>query len=120
MNSNTPKFVHFRHFQQNERPSPKGGVTVCYLPDSEGTVLAASVCSPKDNFNKSIGRKISMGRAQKGKGMVLSMQAKDREDLYKAAHEYATGILEGMSRNHRAMVSDLDIYRAENVINLKT
>lgn len=115
MNSNTPKFVHFRHLQPNEKPSPKGGVTVCYLPHSGGTVLAASVCSPKDNFNKKIGRTISMGRAQKGKGMTLPMRAEDREDLYEAAHAYATGLLEKMSRNHRAMVGDLDIYRSENV-----
>jgi hypothetical protein len=111
MTLNKPKFLHLRRIRFAQ-PAPKGGVTVCYYPTQVGTVLSAAVCSPKDNYNKAMGRKIALGRAQKGSvgTMMLPMKAESEDDLYKAAHEYAIGILKQMSRQHQAMINELDVY----------
>lgn len=45
----------------------KGGVTMCKIKDAEGNVVSMgeSRCHTNDNFNKRIGRDISLGRALK-------------------------------------------------------
>lgn len=47
--------------------SHRGGVTICDIFDEEGNCLSTgmAICSPLDNFNKKIGRDISLGRALK-------------------------------------------------------
>lgn len=49
------------------RFEPRGGATIARILDDNGKLVAegTAVCSPKDNYNKSIGRQISLGRALK-------------------------------------------------------
>jgi len=61
------QFMHFRCMNGNKEIMAKGGMTFCYypIPNSNDAVIAASVCSPKDNFSKKIGCRCSGGRASK-------------------------------------------------------
>ena len=45
--------------------SPRGGLTEARIFDEHGNLVAtgSAVCSPKDQFNKRIGRMIALGRA---------------------------------------------------------
>lgn len=57
------KFMHIR--QPNEKGwASKGGITVAYQLEQRSTsaLCAASFCSPKDRYSKSIGRRISTDR----------------------------------------------------------
>lgn len=47
--------------------SPRGGSTTIELttPDKQQTVIAKSVCSLEDNFNRKMGNEIAIGRALK-------------------------------------------------------
>ena len=40
-------------------------IVFCYLHTNKGTAVGISICSELDEFNKSIGERISFGRAQK-------------------------------------------------------
>jgi hypothetical protein len=48
-------------------PSPKGGETIAKIFDPEGNEVmqGRATCSPLDPFNRSLGRKIALGRALK-------------------------------------------------------
>lgn len=72
-------------------PDPRGGITTCELVE-DGEVIARGIayCSPKDNFNKSIGRAIAEGRARKSLGgRTASMRPAQGtgEDSYGLARE---------------------------------
>lgn len=64
------KFIHLRLYDSwAGRMYEKGGATVAYdlvdNPDSGTTIqYATSMCSMKDNYNKTIGRKVADGRLQ--------------------------------------------------------
>lgn len=49
----------------DERPAPRGGVTMClvYLSGIDTPAIGLSVCSLDDNFNYYRGRQIAYGRA---------------------------------------------------------
>jgi len=48
----------------------KGGLTEVFVTLANGTEAAGyAICSDKDNFNRSIGRNIALGRALKGLGL---------------------------------------------------
>lgn len=52
--------VHFRVYSNNDTPSPRGGVTVTYIPlPGSKHYLGVSVCSLNDNFDRTIGRMYS-------------------------------------------------------------
>lgn len=53
--------------EQGYAISPVGGVTVCNIVNEAGESVAGGVakCCDRDNFNKRIGRDISLGRALK-------------------------------------------------------
>jgi hypothetical protein len=66
-----PYFIHIRDtsrvqrfWDTGEAISPTGGATiaVAYNPDIEAHAYAVALCSPKDNYNKKIGRKVAEGR----------------------------------------------------------
>lgn len=57
------EFVHYRFINQDGTPHSHGGVTVCYLPGPEGARIGVAVCSPRENFNRRLGCRISEGRA---------------------------------------------------------
>lgn len=71
----TIRFTHQRIFDdgvigtryeyKDALPEPSGGVTTAVIYDSDGNYRAAAsaVCSKKDNFNRTIGRDIALGRA---------------------------------------------------------
>lgn len=61
-------FAHFREFNDvwAWQPSPKGGGTVAYRfvekPNHFGVAYTVALCSPKDRFNRKIGRAVAGGR----------------------------------------------------------
>jgi hypothetical protein len=57
------KFMHIRQ-PSPKGWSPKGGITIAYQLEQKSTsaLCAISFCSPKDRYDKSIGRSISRGR----------------------------------------------------------
>lgn len=55
-------------------------VTTCRLVFNGETVLASSVCNPKDNFNKDAGRKLSLARALKD----ASLSKEERTEIWEA------------------------------------
>jgi hypothetical protein len=62
-----------------EKVSHRGGVTVCNLySGSERIGKGVAVCSPLDNFNKRIGRDISLGRALKNLETLKAIQGLKR------------------------------------------
>jgi hypothetical protein len=72
----TVKYIHRREVEPIEKASirhphptvaPRGGITTAFLSDADGRQVAqgVAVCHEKDNYNKRIGRAISLGRALK-------------------------------------------------------
>lgn len=63
------EFSHNRRRSSAHVIEPRGGVTTAYIYEDkvEGRVLATAQahCSDEDNYNKKIGRQISLGRALK-------------------------------------------------------
>lgn len=70
------KFIHFRHgyVAPTKGPDgkdtvtsfyyPNGGATIAYRLDKQGLlIIGASRCSPRDNFNRKVGRAVAHGRA---------------------------------------------------------
>ena len=57
--------THYVLFSAGLKPLPRGGVTTCRLVTEDGAVVSEAVarCSRRDNFNKRLGRSISLGRA---------------------------------------------------------
>jgi hypothetical protein len=64
------KYTHVRQFEKiggQVYMDPRGGMTRCRILDEEGNEVVTSVarCSDEDNYCKSTGRNISLGRAIK-------------------------------------------------------
>ena len=64
--------THFHHLRlpegvRGEEIPTKGGATVAYWQPEPGVVLyAVAHCSPRDNYNKKIGRAVAEGRLYSG------------------------------------------------------
>lgn len=54
-------FIH-RRVLINGKPHNKGGFTVAFREVEDGVEYAYAYCSPKDNFNKALGRIKAEGR----------------------------------------------------------
>ena len=70
MKTDKPQFYHFRLVDQEylDQPASKGGVTICFVPNSVGGYAAGvAICSNFENYNKKIGRLIAEGRTRKAK-----------------------------------------------------
>jgi len=61
------KFVHVRNYTWDGAVHPTGGHTIAYEynPDTRVAAYAVAHCSPKDHYNKKIGRAVSSGRLGK-------------------------------------------------------
>jgi hypothetical protein len=68
------KYIHYRLIS-NGQPKSRGGVTIAYDVDGDHVYYAVARCSPKDNYNKRIGRAIATGRFDKhlGEGTIQSV-----------------------------------------------
>lgn len=63
--------IKWRHNNPNQvtnnlnQVSCNNGFTECFIKDTDGKVYAntTAICSGEDNFNKNVGRKISLARA---------------------------------------------------------
>jgi hypothetical protein len=57
---------HYREYNDQHEPEPKGGATIVDLFDEEGNCVATgtSHCSYEDNYNRSLGANIALGRAE--------------------------------------------------------
>jgi len=63
-------YLHFRPFRKDGRLLARGGVTVCYLPRSDGKVVfGLAVCSILDIYCKRTGRRLAKAVAVGGKEM---------------------------------------------------
>ena len=58
------RYLHYRQTDLEGHLIPKGGATVSYTPTEEGAQVGVSICSPRENFSRRIGRHIATGRAQ--------------------------------------------------------
>ena len=86
-NNNSVRFLHFRNawlcndFDDiDDKPliEGKGGATVAYRREPNGSFsYAVALCSDRDNFNRRIGRDISLGRLVKGPAVVVPEQTLD-------------------------------------------
>jgi hypothetical protein len=56
-------FIH-RRILINGKPHNKGGFTVAFREVTDGVEYAYAFCSPKDNFNKALGRTKASGRLE--------------------------------------------------------
>jgi hypothetical protein len=59
------KFIHLRYFDENNELIQNAGITVAYLlnpADHNLLLVSFARCHPSDNYNKKIGRAISIGR----------------------------------------------------------
>lgn len=67
----TTKFVHLRYGNLLDgRLEAKGGVTIGFdLNDSSKACYTIARCARTDHYNKAIGRAITSGRLQQGKGV---------------------------------------------------
>ena len=84
-NNNSVRFLHFRDVWDindfddlSEKPQieGKGGATVAYQREPNGSFsYAVALCSDRDNFNRRIGRDISLGRLVKGPAVVVPEQS---------------------------------------------
>lgn len=59
--------LHLHPSYEKIDPSPHGGCTFAYVKDAEGNEVARGMaqCSVLDNFDRSLGRTIALGRALK-------------------------------------------------------
>ena len=63
----TIQYLHRRAYSALG-PASRGGYTVAYCESSGGMIeYSIANCSPRDNFNKKIGRDIATGRFQASK-----------------------------------------------------
>jgi hypothetical protein len=58
-----PKRVLTEMFYHSSPTNTDRRFTVCGIINGDTINIGASLCSPKDNFNKKLGRKIARGRA---------------------------------------------------------
>ncbi len=57
------KFVHYRPFDKDGKPSNKGGATVAFVQDAQDpAVFAIAWCNPSDNFYRALGRTKAAGK----------------------------------------------------------
>ncbi len=63
------KYMHLRGM------TSRGGVTIAYETNSDCNTITFAVarCSKDDNFNKSVGREIALGRLLRGHHTVIDM-----------------------------------------------
>lgn len=86
------KFIHLRTYKYGagmfspaKLLSEKGGLTIAYRKLDNGDVeVGEAYCNPQDNFCRRIGRAISTGRINAGKGRIIGnydQQANANESL---------------------------------------
>ena len=63
MNLQKSQFVHYRFANPEGKISPRGGFTLCYIPEGDGCLVGISKCSISQNFSKKRGRSIAAQRA---------------------------------------------------------
>lgn len=92
--------------RKEERPfffytpsNAKRRITICGVVNKEtnSLCLGHAVCSPKDNFNRPNGRKVSEGRARKNPVLVLDINTTETplgKTFYQTAEQIAGSILE--------------------------
>lgn len=66
------KYFHLRFGSDEQGIDNKGGVTLATRLVDGGLHVGVAVCSYKDNFNKSIGRKIAEGRLDAGDIQIVN------------------------------------------------
>ena len=58
------KYLHIRKLDEEDRISPKGGITLAYTCTSSDICLAYAICHDNDLFCYEIARRIARGRLQ--------------------------------------------------------
>jgi len=60
------RFVHTRIDPEAEESYDNRRITLCVVEDENRTFVGQAICNPKDQYNKSIGRKVSLTDAISG------------------------------------------------------
>lgn len=107
--SNHVRYVHFRVHQVYEtidgsyyEVAPRAGVTLGLTADEVGrAVFAVSFCSPRDIYNKQIGRSIVQARIQDPESIYVSHLSADAvmqlcKEVMSAYHEHYEDLLEDL------------------------
>ena len=92
MNRNS--FVHLRPVRNISETAPRGGGTVAYVINDDGTVnLGVSICSHKENFCKKVGRREALRRAMDPKEAIRIPFKLARQDLITIAPSLVRGLM---------------------------
>lgn len=68
-------YIHLRARNPNNTPITKGGTTIAWRINSDGSLeIAVAHCHFKDNFCRRIGRAIAEGRMRVGKSHIIAKQ----------------------------------------------
>ena len=71
------RYLHIRNYDGVQHPEnllPHGGVTFAYERiTSDALLVARADCSPRDNYNKKIGRAVAAGRLEKGQTQIVKL-----------------------------------------------
>lgn len=75
------KFIHIR-------TGLKGGTTIGYSFDGVGNrvVYAVAKCNANENYNKKIGRAVTTGRLNKGRGQIVNIPEGEKITDFIIAH----------------------------------
>ena len=86
METGNVRIQHFRNRSPLGNYDPKGGFTIAYTynADRHGNgkgdstmELSIALCSPRDCFNKSIGRSLAIGSFEKGDTILFPIKDRD-------------------------------------------
>ena len=110
---------HFHHFRiVNKNPdcrssvTSRGGATVCFHPEPEydRTTVGIAICSPLDNFNKSIGRAKALGRTHCSIDVQLITiipRVMSADDTLDTAYDLIAAAFERICRRHNRPMPEI-------------
>ena len=89
------KHRHYRVIGQDGQINSRGGATLAYTDNGDGTVVGAvAYCNPKDNYCKAYGRAKSAGRLKQNAANNFSLTDDDKFFRIEADVKEFIGILD--------------------------
>lgn len=110
------KFIHYRSFGADGRPTSRGGHTVAYYKEPDGLIRAADAhCSRKDNFCYATGRMVAVQRLkQEGEYFVANMTPKKFREEIDASITSRLGLSRVFSRKRKSVRLSERVSREEH------
>lgn len=66
-------FMHYRKYDRMGQIEARGGLTLAIEKEGLKVKIAMAECGRKDNFRRSLGRTVALGRLEAGKVIELEM-----------------------------------------------